>query len=271
MDTYSMDSTHKHNSRKISDFFKNHSYLLPALATLITLLAPIGYLIGLGYQSGYLHVFGIPASAFPLSITDAYVNGYYTVTFYLVDFFSYLIKQPIWIWFIGLILSLTAVVYCIAKIARYGHPDPDRYKPIPEQIQTVINFLNPKNNDLTLSLKLVCKLVTQISSAAYLIVLIMFIWVSIAIFSFTKGEQHAVVAKQNFIQHGCTYNSATDISDCIQIVNSMGTTVATGLLISLNDNRYSLFTEEGPFIAELPKGAKIIRHLDTSPIEKPKN
>lgn len=248
--------------RKVSDVIRSHSYLLPILAAFIAALTPAGYLFGLGYQAGYLHVFGITTDAFPLSITEAYVNGYYAATFYFVDIFSFLVNIDTWKWVGWSLLGVLFLIYIMAKLLRYYHPESAQCQTVPARLKSLYEWLHPKNNDFTLALIFIKEVVTKVSMVAYLIVVLMLIWISVTTLSVTKGEQHALNTKKHFVLHGCTFQDKTQITNCVQVLDGANNLIAEGLLITMNATRYALFTDQGPVIAELPTKAKVIRKFD---------
>lgn len=248
--------------KSLSITTKNSTYLLPILAGLFALLAPVGYLVGLGYQSGYLGEFGVPISAFPLSVTDGYIYGYYSILFYVVDLFEILSNSD----FGGDILIgvsiLFFIMFCFVKAVRYGHPDSDKHIPLPEKLNTFLNYFHPSHNDLTATLMLFFSMLTVISTVVYLVIVFLLIWILITALSHEKGMQHATDTKENFVKNGCSLDKYSQTSNCIVIFDKSEQPVIEGLLIALNDNRYAVFTESGPVISELPDGAKIVKQFD---------
>lgn len=248
--------------RKLSEVIKNNSYILPISAGLLALLAPIGYLIGLGYQAGYLGAFGVPTSAFPLSITDGYINGYYVILFYAIDLFIYIADSSFWWSVLCTLLILFFVFYVFVKAVRYGHPESEKHIPLPEKIQNFLHYFHPSQNDLTATALLFFKMLSVVSTVVYLMILFMLIWMMITFLSHEKGRQHATDSKENFVKSGCILDEHSQTSKCIIIFDKSEQPVVEGLLIALNDKRYAVFTEEGPVISELPDGAKIVKHFD---------
>ena len=241
----------------------NPTFLVTGITALIAFIAPVGYLVGLSYYSGYLSAFGIESSAFPLSVTDAYVYGYYTVAFYSLDLFIYLTNDYHWLWALGYFsIGTIFFIYLIAKVARYNHPDPQKFKPLPYILQSALDALNPRTNDFILSIKLSYELLNKISVLTYFVAVILSLWIMVIAVSFSKGQSRAIEAKAEFIENGCTYNELSSISSCTKIQNENGELLAEGLLISLNNKTFGIFTEQGALISELPDGAKTTKAFD---------
>ncbi len=246
---------------------EKRSFLLTYAAAFIALLAPAGYLIGVGYQAGYLSTFGITTDAFPLSVTDAYVYGYYTVSFYLIELIPFFTDITSWQYVGAVLCALILFVYAIAKIARYEHPDPQKNKPLPPFLIRIKVFLNPNTNDFTLAIKLVAELSTKIGKAAYFTIILLTVWISITVFSTHKGQIHAEKNRSSFLSKSCFFQEHNQISNCVKIYDSQNNLIAEGILVALNDKRYGIFNQQGSLISELPKDASIIRGFKASTTE----
>ncbi|WP_415904365.1 hypothetical protein ACMXYW_13360 [Neptuniibacter sp. QD48_55] len=245
----------------LSDKLKNHSHLLPYLPLLVAIIAPAGYLVGLGFQAGYLNSFGGLSSAFPLSVTDAYVYGYYTITFYLIKLLPFLTSSTLWVSIIGIVVFFVSVAYLGINTGNrkaVGLPDT---KPV-AMLKNAMSFFSPENNDLSKAITYVYEELSSIAKKAYWGIWVILIWIGITVYSFDKGKELADISKKQFLQDKCVFNSKTAISNCIKVYDDQNNLITEGLLIGFTNNRLGIFTEEGATISELPPNAKIVKTFD---------
>ncbi|WP_415911559.1 hypothetical protein [Neptuniibacter sp. QD37_11] len=261
MELEAKDSMNKpvEEPKTLTDVIKSSTKILPLVAGVIAILAPLGYLIGLGYHSGYLNEFGVPTSAFPLSITDGYVNAYYVTLFYVVDIFGYMFASNFWSELFIIAGVIFLIFYSFVKAIRYGHPDSQDRIQLPDQINLFFKYFHPSQNDFTATFMIFFGALTFISTIVYLAIFFMFLWVMISWLSLEKGEEHAQESKKKFVSDGCIYQPSTSISSCIKVIDAKGTTVHEGLLIALHGRRFAVFTNNGPIISDLPEGAQLVR------------
>lgn len=243
---------------------EKRSFLLTYAAAFIALLAPAGYLIGVGYQAGYLSTFGITTDAFPLSVTDAYVYGYYTVSFYLIDLIPFINNSAIWEYIGAALCILILFIYVMIKIIRKRHPKSEKYNPLAPSIQALLEFFSPDKNDFSLAVKFVAELSTKIGKVAYSIICLLLFWISITVFSTHKGQMHAEKSRSSFLSKSCFFQEHNQISNCVKIYDSRNNLIAEGILVAINKQRYGIFNEQGSLISELPKDARIIRGFRAS-------
>ncbi|WP_415896901.1 hypothetical protein [Neptuniibacter sp. QD57_21] len=247
---------------KKTEFIKNvekKTVLLSVAPLFLTILAPAFYLMGLSYHQAYLYQFGVSSNAFPLSLTDAYVNAYYACVFYCIDFLNIFKQDGIWIWLAFTFIGIVLFVFSVHKLTK-GKAGSLK---LPADVTKAINKLNTDENSLTFSLHFVSNEMLSAMKVALAIFAFIFFWIGVTLMGTFKGQDIVQQSKTDYLEKGCFISATTQLSNCHTIIDSQNNTINQGLLITVDGNRYALFTREGSSIQELPSGYKLHRQFSS--------
>ncbi|CAK8723571.1 hypothetical protein GMJAKD_12925 [Candidatus Electrothrix aarhusensis] len=207
------------------------------------IILPIAYLLGSSYHQGYLSVYGIETTVFPLSTQDVYIYSYNAVSLFLLKIWKYILtilKFPEKLWLISAVFVLISSVYITLQypLIRRG----------------ILKIKNPlassswEENNFTKSIW-----ITFISfESAFFIIIILLItpslWFAPQLIGYSEGKEFALSIRKLFKNNGCSTDKKTGLDICSVIQDKDGKILHEGLLIAINDKDIAMFKKDGSYI-----------------------
>lgn len=246
----------------MDNLLKKLNLVLAILGT----LAPLGYFIGINFNQGKLHAYGISSSSFDMSTQEAYMMAYYAI-FYILLSISSLISELLNIisttngivTIITIFFILVFIVYLIIRFA-----DIDKIILKNKWIINIKDFLiglHWKNNKLTMAFGITGILSYLTFSALYLLMVIPMIYIALPYVAFIQGEKAEQEKRNNYIINGCIQENKQIFNTCHTLKSKDGDIIVEGLLIAESNNMIAFFTKDGSYILERPKDATLIKTL----------
>ncbi len=234
------------------------------LLSIIGILTPAFYIIGLSFYQGYIGSFGINYGSFEISTQRIFEHAYYFIYFKCSEFLEaftgfifspYCIISIISIFFFFLILLYVLLL--------------DKKKLVSIKDNSIANIfrdayssLSPKTKCFLLASKLSFIITRKLVLFVLVFSIIPIAWFSTAYYSYKFSSD---IAKKNiidYIENGCSINKNNGKSNCISISTKDGRIIYSGFLVEINDKKVAIFTEkEGSVILKIPEDALIKREL----------
>lgn len=226
---------------------------LQLVISLIAIFAPLLYLIGLSFYSGYTSAFGISSGIFEMSVQDVYYFGYLAIFTTLFDFAEFLkayFLSPKGVIFTIAFFSLLLVISLSVKYIRI--------KPA-----RILSSITRSDVGQVIS-------VNSIFTAVLLLIVFFFstafaLWGLPSILGYHAGKTTADNAINLYLEKGCHSQQGERWSNCTIIQSDDGEILFEGILIASSDSHIAFFTQTGAIVAQFPKGATIINALNNKP------
>ncbi len=235
------------------------------LLSIIGILTPAFYIIGLNFYQGYIGSFGINYGSFEISTQRIFEHAYYFIYFKCSEFLEaltgfifspYCIISIITIFFFFLIL-LYALLLDKKKLISI------KDNSIANIFKDAYSSLSPKTKCFLLASRLSFTLTRKLVLFALVFSIIPIAWFSTAYYSYKFSSDIAKENKIDYIENGCSINKNNGKSNCISITTKDGKIIYSGFLIEINDKKVALFTkQEGSIIFTIPENALVKRELE---------
>lgn len=226
------------------------SNYISLLITLIALISPAAYIIGLAYHQGSLNGYGIDSSNFEYSIYDIYTSFYGVISqlfSYVLIHFIKLFNSDNLIYFLLFFITLSLIIFITVKLVSKEKVISDDSK-----IKKIISIFNPKKNDYVKSVHIAGLLTYFIFIAIYVLLPFSFLWCLTPYYAYRTGESIAHEKINNFIIHGCITTSSDYWNDCVKIYNSNNKLILSGLFIIRDKHQIAIFDGRKVVILKLP-------------------
>lgn len=235
-------------------------------ASIVTVLAPGAYLLGLSFYQGYLSAFGVGPEGFPISTPDVYVFSYQTVGYFLlmlgeasVTALEKILSPPLVYWIPATLILLVGGIYLLLRSGRTGH-NPHIQQALPK-VKAVASWLHWKNNDFIKSVGIVFVPSYSVLLLGTFTIAIALFWWTLPLEAYSRGQNVAQERIGKFLERGCHAESDTKWNTCFVLLDDKGVIVHEGLLITMNDKEMAFFKKDGSYIFPRKEGTILRRTL----------
>ena len=245
---------------KMDNLLKKLNLVLAILGT----LAPLGYFIGINFNQGKLHAYGISSNAFPLSTQEVYIMAYYAIFYILLsianlvaDLFKIITTISGFLTTITILLTFVSIIYLIIK--NIGDNDSKTTNKWIIKVKDFLIKLHWDNNNFTKAVGITGILSYLTFSALYLLMLTPIVYIAMPYIAFAQGEKTEQEKRDNYITNGCTQEKKQIFNTCHTLKSKDGDTIIEGLLITESEKMIAFLTKDGSYVLERPKDAILIK------------
>lgn len=237
----------------------DESNYISLLITLIALISPAAYIIGLAYHQGSLNGYGIDSSNFEYSIYDIYTSFYGVISqlfSYVLIHFIKLFNLTNLIYFSLFFITLSSIIFFTIKLANKENLISDDSK-----IKKIISIFNPKKNDYVKAAHMAGLLSYFLFIAIYVLLLFSLLWCLTPYYAYKAGEDIAHEKLNNFIVHGCINMNSDYWNDCVNIYDAKNKSILSGLFIIRDQHQIAIFDGRKVVILKLPDNYVISKSM----------
>lgn len=233
---------------------------LQFILTLIAIIAPIFYLIGLSYYHGIMITYGISTDIFEMTVQDIYVAAYLAI-FQLLVFLKDFAHEYLLTWsaVISLVFIFIAVVVIFQLIFHKSKVTQLRViKYLMNNSKTIITFFSCNKPGFGSAITFGGLFTLFIANLGLLVATIFSIWALPYTLGYLPGKYTAEKNIEAFFNKGCYYEQNKMWSNCKILQSKDGKTLYEGILIANSETRIAFFTKAGAVITQIPDGSIII-------------
>lgn len=202
------------------------------IGLLIPLLLGGAYVIGNSYYQGLLHGQGFSDMHFPVSVDEKYLMAYYAIVFFLfksieplANFWTSILKNIDW-GNIAVLVILSIAIHVAFRLIEHqkkiNKERKEKFEPVFQKLKYTKLITEPF---ITFGIMYSLMIFSLIPLALLLYLSGVFLW------PHAIGLKQGLEIKDNFLENGCMYEERTQISECVDIINSVGQTVITGKIV----------------------------------------
>lgn len=222
---------------------------LTIFISLITILTPFLYLLGMGFSHGWLSSFGVEGSFFPQTIEDNLINAYYFITLIFINALEW-IQYLIYGFILLIIIRVTLSDNFYNKIQM---TDSWFYNHLTKCNDAVCKRFSKRLKNEQNKIILFDRLNTTI----FLLMLLLIA----PVFSIIYGERIGNDKRELYLEKGCSNEDKWNT--CVEIVNiSSNEVIIKGMFIAHSENYVAILTSDGSQLIKLTDNEKIVRELN---------
>ncbi|WP_261859272.1 hypothetical protein [Photobacterium sanguinicancri] len=242
----------------------NLSSKLSLILSILGLLAPAGYLVGLNFHQGVLASYGIDSSIFSLSTYDVYVYAYFAFGHMILEMATQVVELLNLIFlppnvYISIALFLAVVVFVYRMLVQKDNVNKKDCSRFILIARKSINYISPKNNRFTEALFLTSGL--SYIGVTFLLFLasIAFFWFLLPQAAYSEGKDVSKYQLEKFYENGCNIPNGEEWSQCHKLIDSNGQVVLEGLLAAQNKDYVAFYTGTQSVVLKFPNSATLIK------------
>lgn len=233
------------------------------LLTIITLLAPAIYLIGLCFYQGRVYGYGVEADAFPISIQDAYVNAYFAIGRLLINL-SHSIKEinftHTYILIAFIVASLLIYLYLIRGVIAAT----PLCKYLGKKTYLLANHLHSKKSKPLVALGVTGIISYVVFSLLITLTALWIFWFGIPMTAYYQGKELTEKQINKYMTKGCISEENSRWSNCKRLRDKDGKVIYEGILIAHSNDMIAFLTCDGAFVQNFPSDGVVESILQTS-------
>ena len=207
--------------------------ILPIGVTLITIITPFLYLLGLGFYQGRIGGFGVPSSFFPQTIEGYLVSAYSIITIITFKFVAKAFYSILWL------IIIFVIIFVINKKFKLNIGTK-----IKSSIFRVKEYLLQKFPSLKEKL-LAHEGKIDLFEKTYNWLLILLVLLGTPLLAYAYGIHASSETVKKFSVEGCKYDVVDSWSNCVKVIDKTSGKIAfEGLLVAQSDEYFALYNGE---------------------------
>jgi len=235
------------------------------IALLSVLILPACYLVGISYYWGHNNVYSVSSYAFPIAVSDAYLQAYVFFTLSLAELISSIINGIIDNVFLIILYSVLLVIGITFLLKLAAKPS---FK-MPAKAQSILDKLKLIDKELKSAIRAVSLMYMGVTGVMYVFSVLFLIALGLMILPFKKGQESAIKIRDTYIEKSCFFEKGKHWSNCKVLKSKSGKQLIKGVLISQSQTHVAFFTTNGSEVFKIPDGAKIVSEFKSITNNKP--
>jgi len=224
------------------------------LALLSVLILPACYLVGISYYWGHNDVYSVSSDAFPIAVSDAYLQAYVFFTISLTELMSSIfdgIKNN----FLSIIsYSVLLVIFFTFLLKLAAKPT----LKLPTKAQNIIDKIKSIDKDFKDALRTVSIMYMGVGGIIYAFSILFLVALGLMFLPFKKGQESALKTREIYLKNLCFFEGGKNWSNCKILKSKDGKQLIKGVLIAQSQTHVAFFTTSGSEVFKIPDEARIV-------------
>jgi hypothetical protein len=165
------------------------------MALLSVLILPACYLVGISYYWGHNDIFSVSSDAFPIAVSDSYLQAYVFFTISLAEVMSAVInviKDNVFLIILYSVLLVTGITILLKLAAKSSFR-------IPEKAQSILDKIKLIDKELKNAIRAVSLMYMGAAGVVYIFSVLFLIALGLMIIPFKKGQETALKVRDAYI------------------------------------------------------------------------